>query len=272
MTTNACPHCGIRLTMNERKLPKCPVCKKPLAQAPESVLTPEMQARLEQIQAVASAMGQAPPVLESSPPKPIRRTLRFVGGGFLTLCTLGLLVVTLADLKLWASSLGWPRVSGKITSSEVATLIGTTRRGSRVTTYQPEVTCEYQVGGEQFRTSRLVVGRDWRSGGVTRGTAEGIVATYPVGGSVDVAYRPGDPSNGLIRRQLSVSALTMLFLNVGFTWLGLRLFVPSVVASHRHTPGNLTIFRSQPTEIDVGVLMVTIIGFGITYIASGFIL
>jgi len=82
-------------------------------------------------------------------------------------------------------SVSWPVVDGTVVRSEVVT----ETTGNGITTYDPEVSFEYEVAGQRYRSRRIIFvdinyGRD---------AARATVDRYPVGSRVSARYDPRNP-------------------------------------------------------------------------------
>lgn len=79
----------------------------------------------------------------------------------------------------------------------VSSSVAVDRMGSDGPNYRPDVTYEYTVDGESYRSSNVfpTPGRLWRS---DRSWARDVVADYPDGETVTAYYDPDDPSQAFL--------------------------------------------------------------------------
>lgn len=96
-----------------------------------------------------------------------------------------------SSITLGLASRGWPKVRGRIESSEVETQC---RQSHDSTSYAPSIAYSYKVGDTDYWGREISVGD--HGGGRRR--AERIVTKYPPGFAVDVFYDPDDPKTALL--------------------------------------------------------------------------
>jgi len=140
-----------------------------------------------------------------------------------TLAIMGVFLLIGGGLTAWGwtilqnarASATWPTAEGVITASEV------TRSSSEDgVSYRPEVAYDYQAG-DQFHTSYTIkFGENSYS---SRGRAEAIAATYPVGQQVTVYYDPEQPSRSVL--EPGVSGGSYIVLGVGLFFIVLTLII-----------------------------------------------
>lgn len=111
-------------------------------------------------------------------------------------------VVGLASIALWLTlsvgsslyraleSLYWPKVTVTVTSSDVSTGVSNVGRW-----WQPELTYEYQVAGQSYRSGniRYLMPPFYHAEG-----ARQIQAEYPKGEQVKAAYDPQNPASSVL--------------------------------------------------------------------------
>jgi hypothetical protein len=124
-----------------------------------------------------------------------------------------------------------------VTSSSVAV----DRMGSDGPNYRPDVTYEYAVDGNTYRSSNVfpTPGRLWRS---DRSWARDVVADYPEGETVTAYYDPDDPSQAfLVDDRTPLIPLVMVGLGglaaVGSITTGIAAAVLFVFLSRRDGDG-----------------------------------
>ena len=77
----------------------------------------------------------------------------------------------------------------------------------------------YQVGGRDYRSTRLYAGRPVLSGSPK--IAEAIIAKYPPGASVSVFYNPANPAEAMLEPLNFENAKVALIAAIGFGGCGL---------------------------------------------------
>ena len=122
------------------------------------------------------------------------------------IATIGLLVFFYGQYQTgWArASAQWPAVFGQIVTSEVTT---DTHEGE--TTYFDRIKYVYTVDGVEYQSSVVVIGGHEYS-------AHNVVARYPLGAEVSVAYDPNKPSRAVLEPGVE---------SYGFQELGFSMFV-----------------------------------------------
>lgn len=88
------------------------------------------------------------------------------------------------NIQMAKASTGWPTTTGKITAAETAKVLF--RR-------QPRVTYSYTVNGTPFTSQRISF-----AGGYRPKETDPILARYPVGSEVPVAYAPDNPKEATL--------------------------------------------------------------------------
>jgi hypothetical protein len=114
------------------------------------------------------------------------------------------LVALLMFLGVWRYSkqaTRWPSVKGKIVRSEVEGFEERDRDGSLQRSYRAAVEFSYAVHGQDYHSNQVKLALDLSG---SKGFADGVVAKYPVGSTVDVHYEPSNPSNAVL--EISTSA------------------------------------------------------------------
>lgn len=100
-------------------------------------------------------------------------------------------------------SLGWPSVSGQVTSSSVSLETTQADSDSRlVSTYYPSVSYDYRVDGQSFKGSRIGVGGT--EGFSRKEDAEAVAGRYPIGSKVDVYCDPANPGYAVLVRGANI--------------------------------------------------------------------
>ncbi|MFP2958437.1 DUF3592 domain-containing protein [Myxococcus sp. 1LA] len=148
--------------------------------------------------------------------------------------------VTVSNMVLQMQTESWPSVQGTITRSEVEAV-----RSNKSTTYGLKVAYTYSVDGQHYEGSRARPAM-WRSGG--RGFAEELVARYPLGATIPVYYRPGQPSEAVLQTGMDGSALFTLMLLMPFNLVMLWLGTLVVGAWKPEPPLLSTFFREDGSE------------------------
>ncbi|MFH1138777.1 MAG: DUF3592 domain-containing protein [Pseudomonadota bacterium] len=133
------------------------------------------------------------------------KRFRLIFLGLTGLLFLALTVMGLEQLKAWrsalgevetaAASLGWPRVSGQITSSEVVTVPLKNKRFP-TSGFELRVRYEYAVDGRSFEGRAIRFGdQPARDEGRIREQASAL----PPGRTVEVSFNPLDPSQSVLK-------------------------------------------------------------------------
>ena len=100
-------------------------------------------------------------------------------------------------------SLGWPSVSGQVTSSSVTLETTQADSDSRLeSTYYPSVSYDYRVDGQALKGSRVGVGG--AVGTARKEDAEAVAKRYAVGSKVDVYYDPANPEYAVLVRGANI--------------------------------------------------------------------
>ena len=100
-------------------------------------------------------------------------------------------------------SLGWPSVSGQVTSSSVTLETTQADSDSRLeSTYYPSVSYDYRVDGQALKGSRIGIGG--AVGTARKEDAEAVAKRYAVGSKVDVYYDPANPEYAVLVRGANI--------------------------------------------------------------------
>lgn len=115
---------------------------------------------------------------------------RLVGLFGLTVVAVWLTLSLGSDFYLCLTSLRWPTASVTITSSDVSTGVSSMGRW-----WQPELTYEYRVGSQSYRSSsiRYLMPAFYHAEG-----ARQIQASYPKGAQLQAAINPRNPSQSVL--------------------------------------------------------------------------
>ncbi len=106
-------------------------------------------------------------------------------------------------------SLGWPSVSGQVTSSSVTLETTQADSDSRLeSTYYPSVSYDYRVDGQALKGSRVGVGG--AKGFSRKEDAEAAARPYPVGSKVDVYYNPANPEYAVLVRGANITMVWII--------------------------------------------------------------
>ncbi|MFY2559783.1 DUF3592 domain-containing protein [Corallococcus terminator] len=143
----------------------------------------------------------------------------------------------------------WPSVQGTITRSEVESV-----RSNKSTTYGLKVAYDYSVDGQRHEGTRHRYASG-RSG--VRAYSEELVARYPLGASVPVYYRPGQPSEAVLQVGLDSTELFVLMgmlpFNLIALWLWAIMMSPSkpepLVSPFRQEDGGEGVTLDAPSPI-----------------------
>lgn len=115
---------------------------------------------------------------------------RLVGLVGLTGLTIWLSLSLAGSLYRCLESLRWPTLPVTVVSSDVSTGVSNMGRW-----WQPELTYEYQVGGQSYRSSsiRYLMPPFYHAEG-----AREVLGAYPKGAKVQAAYNPSNPSQSVL--------------------------------------------------------------------------
>jgi hypothetical protein len=166
-----------------------------------------------------------------------RDFLSFLGGCGGCLSSLGITAIFLllgGGLAVWGwsilqnarASASWPTSPGMITRSEVTHSTDADGADS----YQPKVTYEYLANNVEYESYTIKFGENSYS---SRGRAEDIAATYPVGRQVTVYYDPGDPGNSVLEPGVTGGSYIVLGIGVLFVVISLVVGPLSLLFRHR---------------------------------------
>jgi hypothetical protein len=100
------------------------------------------------------------------------------------------------------ASSDWPSVQGQITSGRIQT---TQRDGKNE--YMPTVRYSFTVEGRGYSGSRITASDEYQK---NRGSAQDILARYPVGGQVEVFYNPADPGVAVLEKGMPGNVKVLL--------------------------------------------------------------
>jgi hypothetical protein len=120
------------------------------------------------------------------------------------------------------AALNWPRAWARVTASSigVTTETGTGPEVSVDTTYYvPQVSFAYEVGGTSYQGSRISYAE---RKSIFKKKIVDLIAKYPVGAELDVAYDPANPAESVI--ELGAKGTSPFSFNVVF------LFAAGVVS------------------------------------------
>lgn len=132
-------------------------------------------------------------------------------GGILTY------VVAIRPLQKYFAATAWPETPCTIVSSSV----GSHRGNKGGTTYSIDITYKYQVKGREYQSDTVSIMSGSSSG---RSGKQRVVERYPTGSSAVCYVNPEDPTDTLLRRELSpwllIGLVPGLFLLVGVVGVG----------------------------------------------------
>lgn len=99
------------------------------------------------------------------------------------------------NAKLSLASLSWTTVPGLVGSAIVAS----TGSGDfeEASWYEPRVNYTYTIAGREYAGARISFGRMQFS---SKKKADAVIAKYPAGATVSIAYDPQDPQNSVLDR------------------------------------------------------------------------
>jgi hypothetical protein len=126
---------------------------------------------------------------------------------------------------------GWPTTPGQILSARINTEIednltasdegdsGNRHRPPEDVMSGATIRYTYRVGGRDYQSTRLCVGRPVLSGNPR--DAEAIVAKYPANAQVSIHYNPSNPAEAMLEPLNLISAYVLLLGALGFGGMGL---------------------------------------------------
>ena len=116
----------------------------------------------------------------------------------------------IGDVLDGRASTGWPTATGTVTEAFVEVHTG------EDTSYSAEIRYTFEVDGREHRGDRVAFSI-WDSG---RAEADAIVATYPVGARVEVAYDPDDPDTSVLEPGARAGAYGLVAFGAVFIVIG----------------------------------------------------
>jgi hypothetical protein len=116
----------------------------------------------------------------------------------------------------FAEAQGWPSTDGRIEESRIDSHWVSGRRSHYE--YRPIVAYSYDVEGKTYRNDAIALAGTFSSR--TRSTAEEVLLDYPMGGKVQVHYRPADPQHSTLRVETQTGVWYFLMV-IGVLFLGL---------------------------------------------------
>lgn len=120
------------------------------------------------------------------------------------------------------ASLQWPVAHGRVIHSEFVQRKEITKATERDRfTYRPEIRYEYEVNGRVWTASRVSFGD---AGSSDFALAQEVVARYPVGTAVKVAYRAEDPASACLEPGPHKVTWIMPGAGMLFTLIGVLVF------------------------------------------------
>jgi hypothetical protein len=143
-------------------------------------------------------------------------------GGFFLLLFLGvgiwLIVRSIRERNKVDESQGWPTTLGQVIHNSVAESFAAS--DGSVASYHPEITYSYKVHGQDYESSRIMIGAV-PSG--SQKSARDVTVRFPPGASVTVYYNPADPKESILERK-SKSASASLVIGIVFIVLSIVTF------------------------------------------------
>lgn len=241
-----CPQCQSVLSSKETKGGKCPVCQGSLAggAAPRAAAT-----------AAPLSPGRRSP--DAAPPgnaqvktlSPNSRLGMRAGGALAFLVGIGFLIFMVGpEFSRWFASFGWPRASGTVLESDVASAMVQSNRGRSRTVYQPRVRYAYEVNGKQYQGGRISFGKeatikDDVSAWMTEAAANRVAKKYRKDAVVRVYYDPADPQYSVLHRSMNISAWGTFGLGAFLGYLGIRLGAATLLSDEAAARSSLWLWK-----------------------------
>ena len=142
-------------------------------------------------------------------------------------------------LRTAEASLSWPTARGVITASNVER-VRSSKGGS---SFYPEVTYHYEVGGVIYKGERV---RMSRTGSSDPSEAQADLRRYRMNQAVTVSYDPEDPASSLL--ETGVAATDWLLAGFGCVFILLpAVFIWIFLRSHRRRAASATGLVDRPT-------------------------
>lgn len=94
----------------------------------------------------------------------------------------------------------WPQAQGKVVNSELVQRSRMHRSGKRVTVYSAKVNYIYHVDGKPFASHQL----KWADRNGPAQVEADMLSQYPAGANVTVFYNPGNPSEAVLQKGISL--------------------------------------------------------------------
>jgi hypothetical protein len=103
----------------------------------------------------------------------------------------------------------WLTVPGVVLNSDIRVHRSRSSKGQTTTSYEPQVSYQYQVNLQTYNGDRLGFG----SGSYGKAKADRKIAIYPQGAQVIVHYDPADPSKAVLETK-AMGGVTFLTLGI----------------------------------------------------------
>lgn len=127
-----------------------------------------------------------------------------------------------------SASQSWPTTAGTVLSASVELRRSRSGRSGYSHSHYPVVVYDYEVRGQRYQGNRIgfsEIGTGWA------GPAQQKIASYPVGGAVQVYYNPQNPMEAVLERSAPGNPfLWMIVIILAASLIGTICFVVAMTA------------------------------------------
>lgn len=134
-----------------------------------------------------------------------------------------MIIFGIRNRKKGTESQEWPRVTGTITNVNISKDTDTDAEGFTTVTYKPEIEYQYEIGGNQFTSTRVSFGGTRTYNSYKK--AEEATAKYPLDGAISVFYNPQQPEEAVLEQGTKG---TMALIIAGIVFLGISMIASCV--------------------------------------------
>ena len=127
-----------------------------------------------------------------------------------------------------SASKNWPTAAGTVISASVELRRSRSGRSGHSLSHYPVVVYDYEVRGQRYQGNRIgfsEIGTGWA------GPAQQKIASYPVGGAVQVYYNPQNPADAVLEQSAPGNPiLTIIIVILAVSLIGTICFVVAMTA------------------------------------------
>jgi hypothetical protein len=189
------------------------------------------------------------------------------GLGLVLLLGVYLLGLGIRNVNYALASVGWPKTTGVVAGSEMATTIHTDKK-TRIdsVTWSTETVIRYRPDGVERATDLIRIGQTLGSGDVSEAELKRV--RYPTGSEVSVSYHPSKPWIACVKPGMHADAFWLI-------GAGLAFIVPVVMcvvalAGFRDGMHGMGRGGDRSMAVVAGMLGAVFCGLGVLGVASGF--